>query len=372
MDSDVLQEMADKMIPKFAVDDKVRFEGEDDKCGDVTWIYGIVREVIPPGDPRNPLENLRMMYLMIQMDDSRTIVEALAEERSITDEEVKNPKRKKGKTLLTIYFLNALHDLDRVGIDTFSAVAVSTEPEDFLYIDDSPEAKDSVSLRGVGGENSVIGGRRPMVVKTLNKHGNEVLMFDLSGVYLNQADLDDSQARFCIFGQARLRRTGLRIVQDKDGYDLDRLIYRGGEMEIPLETVDDIVTVKTLPLSLTPEQLSGLMGHMERVINGIIEGSALIDQEQYTSLVLNEANLSSEQRARLIHWRQAHRQSGEGKVHENCPICEDGKRKTKGFKKNKVYRDEVTKKLAPYYRLYADGYGGQRSMGEESYQGAKG
>jgi hypothetical protein len=33
----------------------------------------------------------------------------------------------------------------------------------------------------------------------------------------------------------------------------------------------------------------------------------------------------------------------------------------------------VTKKLAPYYRLYVDGYGGQRSMGEESYQGdAKG
>jgi hypothetical protein len=29
-----------------------------------------------------------MMYLMIQMDDSGTIVEALAEERSITDEEV--------------------------------------------------------------------------------------------------------------------------------------------------------------------------------------------------------------------------------------------------------------------------------------------
>jgi hypothetical protein len=36
-----------------------------DKYGDVTWMYGIVREVIPPGDPRNPLENLRMKYLMI-------------------------------------------------------------------------------------------------------------------------------------------------------------------------------------------------------------------------------------------------------------------------------------------------------------------
>jgi hypothetical protein len=209
-----------------------------------------VQEVIPPGDPRNPLENLRMMYLMIQMDDSGTIVEALAEERSITDEEVKRPKRKKGKTVLTMSLLNDLHDHDRVGMDTCSAVAVSTEPEDFLFIDDSPEAKDSVSLRGVGGEKPMIGGRGPMVVKTLNKHGNELLMFDPSGVYLNQADLDDSQARFRIFGQVRLRRTGLRIVQDKDGDDLDYLIYRNGEMEIPLEIVDEIITVKTLPSRL--------------------------------------------------------------------------------------------------------------------------
>ncbi len=74
MDSDVLQEMAGKMISKFAVDDKVRFEGEDD---DAMWIYGIVQEVIPPGDPRNPLEDLRIMYLMIQMDDSDTIVKHL-------------------------------------------------------------------------------------------------------------------------------------------------------------------------------------------------------------------------------------------------------------------------------------------------------
>ncbi len=95
MNSDVLQEMADKMIPKFAVDDKVRFEGELNKYGDVTLIYGIVREVIPPGDPRNPLENLRMMYLMIQMNDAGTTVEAFAEEQSITDQDTEEQERKK-------------------------------------------------------------------------------------------------------------------------------------------------------------------------------------------------------------------------------------------------------------------------------------
>ena len=53
---------------------------------------------------------------------------------------------------------NSLHDLSLVGIDTCSAVSVSTEPEDFLFIDRSDDAKDSVTLRSVGGMNSAIGG----------------------------------------------------------------------------------------------------------------------------------------------------------------------------------------------------------------------
>ena len=84
------------------------------------------------------------------------------------------------------------------------------------------------------------------------------------GGYLNQEDLDDSQARFRIFGQARQRQRGLRIVQDKNGDDLDYLIHKGGEIEIPLEIVDDIITVKTLPVTLTREQREWLTHHMEK------------------------------------------------------------------------------------------------------------
>ena len=103
-----------------------------------------------------------------------------------------------------------------------------------------------------------------MVVKALDKQGNEVLMFDPSAVYLNQEDLDDSQARFRIFGQARQRQQGLRIVQDKNGDDLDYLIHKDGEIEMPLEIVDDIITVKTLPVTLTREQREGLTHHMDK------------------------------------------------------------------------------------------------------------
>ncbi len=48
------------------------------------------------------------------------------------------------------------------------------------------------------------------------------------------------------------------------GDDLDYLIHKGGEIEIPLEIVDDIITVKTLPVTLTREQREELTHHMEK------------------------------------------------------------------------------------------------------------
>jgi hypothetical protein len=54
----------------------------------------------------------------------------------------------------------------------------------------------------------VIGGRGPIVVQTKDVKGNDVLVFDPSGVYLDQAELDVTQARFRIFGQSRLKRAG--------------------------------------------------------------------------------------------------------------------------------------------------------------------
>ncbi len=72
-----------------------------------------------------------------------------------------------------------------------------------------------------------------MVVKTKDKEGNEVLMFDSSAVYLDPDELDDSQARFRIFGQAKLKRAGLKIIQDKYGDDEDYLVYRNGRWKYP-------------------------------------------------------------------------------------------------------------------------------------------
>ncbi len=82
------------------------------------------------------------------------------------------------------YGTEALHPLDYIGIDTCSAMAVSTEPLDFLYLDKSEEAVRSVELNGVGGNDSIVGGRGPMIVKAVDSNGNEVILIDPAGVYI--------------------------------------------------------------------------------------------------------------------------------------------------------------------------------------------
>ncbi len=147
---------------------------------------------------------------------------------------------------------DSLHDLNMVGIDTCSAVSVSTERGDFpLYLDESTEAKDSVVLNGLGGANASIGGRGPLVVRAKDSEGNDLVVFEPAGVYLESGANEGEQARFRIFGQMKLKDAGLNLVQDKRGDGIDYLCYRGGELEIPLEASDGILTLRAGEANLT-------------------------------------------------------------------------------------------------------------------------
>ena len=155
--------LAETLVPRFEVGEKVMFASEDGK----TWLCGIIREWILPGEPRNTLENphVVIMYLIENINQGR-VYQSIIEEDLIDDTKhgQENPRfrdsSKPKKTILVVKvsLANSLHDLDLVGIDTCSAVSVSTEKDDFIFVDGSQEARDSVTLRGVGGSSSVIGG----------------------------------------------------------------------------------------------------------------------------------------------------------------------------------------------------------------------
>jgi hypothetical protein len=63
------------------------------------------------------------------------------------------------------------------GIDTCSALSVSSERSDFPFLDESNEAKQSISLRGIGGEQSSVGGRGPMLISAYDKQMRLVYMY---------------------------------------------------------------------------------------------------------------------------------------------------------------------------------------------------
>jgi hypothetical protein len=262
--------------------------------------------------------------------------------------------------------------MEVVGIDTCSALSVSTREEDFLFLDKSSMAVNSCVLRGVGGSDAKIGGRGPMVVLAKDDKGNEIVLIDPAGVYLAEAV---DQAHFRIFGQLRLKSFGFDLVQNGDGDGMDHLIYKK-LMRIPLGAESGILTLATMPLDLDPEDRRSLDSVMDELLKG--RGSDEDDHCMHVtraSLIMNEAYLTKVERDRLMHWRTAHRVNlnpgprKEG-LNENCVICDEAKRKTRGYKRNVEFNGLTSGPLRPYERIYMDGYGVQGSMGEMSYEGA--
>jgi hypothetical protein len=90
-----------------------------------------------------------------------------------------------------------------------------------------------------------------------------------------------------------------------------------------------------------------------------------------STLLINEGRLTKIELSRLDHWRMAHRTSSGDRFTERCQCCEMAKHKSQ-YKKNANYNGTSLSTGKPYWRLYVDGYGGQNSMGDPSYQGAIG
>ncbi len=229
-----------------------------------------------------------------------------------------------------------LHSMEMVGIGTCSALSVSTRREDFLFLDSSKKATSSVVLKGVGGSDAKIGGRGPMVVLAEDDKGNEIVLIDPAGVYLEEAV---DQADFRILGQLRMQKFGFDLVQNGDGDGMNHLIYKRGEVKIPLGQDSGILTLATKALTLEPDERESLGEVVDRMLEGERDDGDHCLRVTRSSLVLNETYLSKEELERLMHWRTAHRMSlkpGSKKdgLNEDCVICDEAKRKTKGYKRN--------------------------------------
>ena len=287
-----------------------------------------------------------------------------SDEGSVFNEESKN----RACMVMGSETSGALHPLELIGIDTCSALSVSTEESDFWFLDKSAEARNSVAIRGVGGKASEIIGRGPMVIETKDKDGNKIVMVDPAGVLLRSSN---TQGRLRIFGQQRMRNFGFNLVQEGEEEDgKDFLRYRN--LQIPLVTNSGILMLETSPSYFSPFQHNKIDGILNRILGGERGLNCLRFEGDKNVIPVLVSGLTEVEEDRLQHWRHAHRSLTGNHARESCPACNEAKWKSKSFKRNEIFQGTTIKTNTVLWRLYSDGYGGQNSMGELSYQGAKG
>jgi hypothetical protein len=159
---------------------------------------------------------------------------------------------------------NALHPLDHIGIDTCSALSVSTESGDFLCLDKSEAAVRSVSLGGIGGNESKVGGRGPLLIKTMDANGKMVFVVDPAGVYLKSSAL---QPRLRILGQQKMKEVGFNIQQNKFEDNLDYLVYKDTRM-FKLDTKRGILLLKTNSVDKRERNSESINSTVDRIVSG--------------------------------------------------------------------------------------------------------
>ena len=159
---------------------------------------------------------------------------------------------------------NALLPLDHIGIDTCSALSVSTERSDFLYLDKSEAAVRSVSLGGIGGNESKVRGRGPLLIKTMDANGKMVFVVDPAGVYLKSSAL---QPRLRILGQQKMKEVGFNIQQNKFEDNLDYLVYKDTRM-FKLDTKRGILLLKTKSVDKKERNSESINSTVDRIVSG--------------------------------------------------------------------------------------------------------
>ncbi len=102
------------------------------------------------------------------------------------------------------------------------------------------------------------------MISTVDETGTQVYMLDPAGVFIKS---DARQAKLRILGQQRMKSFGFNVVQDY-GTGKDHLNYKD-EIRIPLETMNGILMVKSIPWNANREQLKPLDQLIEDIANKV-------------------------------------------------------------------------------------------------------
>jgi hypothetical protein len=307
---------------------------------------------------------------------------------------------------------SSLLDMTDVGMDTCSGRSISTRKSDFLWIDETTTAKRSVKVRGPSVGTPKCGGTGPLAYR-VNVNGKRMMIVDPDGVF---ADVRNTiNPEFRILSTQRMRRLGIETtggVYEEEG----KAICARTNVGIPLPTKDNILVMST------PEKVSGLLPDspdLRMIVDEIRTGkrSPIVDLDDLwdtgehdvnkftglkllttlllattivcafstSTMIMNEGRISVAERSRLwcrrLGYCDTNVFTNMRKLPEygNFPnvkaMNEDNKVATQAKFKRKPYpRNDpsITMQSPPWWRTFCDGYGGQGSLGGDSYEGAVG
>ena len=297
--------------------------------------------------------------------------------------------------------------------DSGSAAGISTKRDDFVWFDESEAAKKSVHIRGPSVGAPGCEGRGPLVYR-VEQDGVPYGLIDPEGVGAA------AEMNFRVTSSQLFKKRGVRVVSGKfnepDVLECvrtgDRVNMITDENILVMETkgtaadikdspefrklVEEIKQEKRSPLvNLTPYLKGGGDRQAENSKWANMSKSSFLTKfllltttvmaMKATSLVFNEARASPEERSRLWCRRFAYCDTNRfGKMasmpeygdfpalpalNEDNVVSDEAKFSRRAFKANDP---TVTMDCPPWWRVYIDGYGGQNSLGGESYEGAVG
>ena len=324
----------------------------------------------------------------------------------------------------TMEAVTDLLDVDRnVCHDSGSAAGISVQKKDFVWLDESAAARGSVNIRGPSVGKPGCEGRGPLVY-VHEEGGVPYGLIDPEGVCAS------AEMNFRVTSAQLFKKRGVRVIQGKfDEPDVLECVRTGklikmieAENIMCMEThgkasdiedspqfrklVDDIRLEKVSPLvDLTPylkggSKVDGENSSWSKMSEGSYLTKLLLltttimamnavsevyNEVDVVSMVFNEARASPEERSRLWCRRFAYCDTNRfGKMasmpeygdfpslprlNEDNVVGDEAKFTRRAFKANDP---AVTMDCPPWWRVYVDGYGGQNSLGGESYEGAVG
>ena len=296
--------------------------------------------------------------------------------------------------------------------DTGAAAGVSTMRGDFVWLDESTQAKQSVNIRGPSVGKPGCEGRGPLVYRR-EVDGVPYGLIDPEGVYAS------NEMNFRVSSAQLQKARGLRIIGGKfkepdvlecvrsnrklDMATVDNIMCldtKGEAREIVdspafRKVVDDIRLEKRSPLvNLSPylpsrdsRENAAKMTKMNGAsfLGKLLFLSTVVMTMNASCMVFNEARASPEERTRLWVRRFAYcdpaRIGRMGSMpeygdfprlptlNEDNVVGDAAKFKRAPFSPNDP---AITMACPPWWRVYVDGYGGQKSLGGDSYEGAVG